>query len=164
MDKKDAHRREHRKGKRNITPVPLFRFFYLRRLSEKNANNREAGNSETLAERLQQQYRYDPIRAYRKLKNYRRRRRIRRYSVAAGILLVLGLGWGWFHQNSPGDPLLLTQTIQPGGKKAVLTLADGSVWHIGDSAMLIPTAQNHIRIDSSGMLLQAGKEGKTENT
>ena len=78
------------------------------------------GNSETLAERLQQQYRYDPIRAYRKLKNYRRRRRIRRYSVAAGILLVLGLGWGWFHQNSPGDPLLLTQTIQPGGKKAVL--------------------------------------------
>ncbi len=122
------------------------------------------GNSETLAERLQQQYRYDPIRAYRKLKNYRRRRRIRRYSVAAGILLVLGLGWGWFHQNSPGDPLLLTQTIQPGGKKAVLTLADGSVWHIGDSAMLIPTAQNHIRIDSSGMLLQAGKEGKTENT
>ena len=85
------------------------------------------GNSETLAERLQQQYRYDPIRAYRKLKNYRRRRRIRRYSVAAGILLVLGLGWGWFHQNSPGDPLLLTQTIQPGGKKAVLTLADGSV-------------------------------------
>ena len=26
--------------------------------------------------------------------------------------------------------------------------------------MLIPTAQNHIRIDSSGMLLQAGKEGK----
>ena len=28
------------------------------------------GNSETLAERLQQQYRYDPIRAYRKLKNY----------------------------------------------------------------------------------------------
>ena len=122
------------------------------------------GNSETLAERLQQQYRYDPIRAYRKLKNYRRRRRIRRYGVAAGILLVLGLGWGWFHQNSPGDPLLLTQTIQPGGKKAVLTLADGSVWHIGDSAMLIPTAQNHIRIDSSGMLLQAGKEGKTENT
>ena len=118
------------------------------------------GNSETLAERLQQQYRYDPIRAYRKLKNYRRRRRIRRYSVAAGILLVLGLGWGWFHQNSPGDPLLLTQTIQPGGKKAVLTLADGSVWHIGDSAMLIPTAQNHIRIDSSGMLLQAGKEGR----
>ena len=118
------------------------------------------GNSETLAERLQQQYRYDPIRAYRKLKNYRRRRRIRRYSVAAGILLVLGLGWGWFHQNSPGDPLLLTQTIQPGGKKAVLTLADGSVWHIGDSAMLIPTAQNHIRIDSSGMLLQAGKRGK----
>ena len=28
-----------------FTPVPLFRFFYLRRLSEKNANNREAGNS-----------------------------------------------------------------------------------------------------------------------
>ena len=49
------------------------------------------GNSETLAERLQQQYRYDPIRAYRKLKNYRRRRRIRRYSVAAGILLVIVL-------------------------------------------------------------------------
>ena len=94
------------------------------------------GNSETLAERLQQQYRYDPVRAYRKLKNYRRRRRIRRYGVAAGILLVLGLGWGWFHQDSPGDPLLLTQTIQPGSKKAVLTLADGSVWHIGDSAML----------------------------
>ena len=32
------------------------------------------GNSETLAERLQQQYCYDPVRAYRKLKNYRRRR------------------------------------------------------------------------------------------
>lgn len=104
------------------------------------------------------------VRAYRKLKNYRRRRRIRRYGVAAGILLVLGLGWGWFHQDSPGDPLLLTQTIQPGSKKAVLTLADGSVWHIGDSAMLISTAQNHIRIDSSGMLLQAEKEGKPENT
>lgn len=31
MDKKDAHRREHRKGKRNITPVPLFPFvsFYF---------------------------------------------------------------------------------------------------------------------------------------
>ena len=55
------------------------------------------GNSETLAERLQQQYRYDPIRAYRKLKNYRRRRRIRRYSVAAGILLVLGLEIGRAH-------------------------------------------------------------------
>ena len=84
--------------------------------------------------------------------------------VAAGILLVLGLGWGWFHQNSTDDSLLLTQTIQPGSKKAVLTLADGSVWHIGDSAMLISTAQNHIRIDSSGMLLQAGKEEKPEST
>ena len=51
------------------------------------------GHSETLAERLRQQYRYDPVRAYRKLKNYRRRRRIRWYGVAAGILLVLGLGW-----------------------------------------------------------------------
>ena len=30
MDKKDAHRREHRKGKRNITPVPLFRSFQNR--------------------------------------------------------------------------------------------------------------------------------------
>ena len=30
--------------------------------------------------------------------------------------------------------------------------------------MLISTAQNHIRIDSSGMLLQAEKEGKPENT
>ena len=29
MDKKDAHRREHRKGKRNITPVPLFRSIFL---------------------------------------------------------------------------------------------------------------------------------------
>ena len=84
--------------------------------------------------------------------------------MAAGILLVLGLGWGWFHQNSTDDSLLLTQTIQPGSKKAVLTLADGSVWHIGDSAMLISTAQNHIRIDSSGMLLQAGKEEKPEST
>ena len=31
--------------KENETLPPLFRFFYLRRLSEKNANNREAGNS-----------------------------------------------------------------------------------------------------------------------
>lgn len=29
MDKKDAHRRERRKGKRNITPVPLFRSIYF---------------------------------------------------------------------------------------------------------------------------------------
>lgn len=121
------------------------------------------GSSETLAERLQQQYRYDPVQAYRRLKNYRRRKRIRRYGVVAGILLILGLGWGWLYQNSPGDPLLLSQTIQPGSKKAVLTLADGSVWHIGDSAMLITTAQNHIRIDSNGILLQARKEVEPEN-
>lgn len=121
------------------------------------------GSSETLAERLQQQYCYDPVRAYRRLKNYRRRRRIRRYGVAAGILLILGLGLGLLYQNSPGDPLLLTQTIQPGSKKAVLTLADGSVWHIGDSAMLISTAQNHIRIDSNGIVLQARKEVEPEN-
>lgn len=121
------------------------------------------GNSEVLAERLQQQYQYDPVRAYRKLKDHKRRRQIRRYGVAAGILLILGLGWGWFHRNNPDDHLLLTQTIQPGSKKAVLTLADGSVWNIGDSAMLIPTAQNHIRIDSNGMLLQAGEEVKPEN-
>ncbi len=64
------------------------------------------GNSETLAERLQQQYRYDPIRAYRKLKNYRRRRRIRRYSVAAGIFYwFLGLGWDGFTRIVLAIPL-----------------------------------------------------------
>lgn len=118
-------------------------------------------DSQNLNNRLLQQLQYDPALAYRKLRRHRQRKRIKWYGVAAGILLVIGMGLGWLRQNISESPDLCS--IQPGSKKAVLTLPDGSVWNIGDSAMLIATASDErIRVDSNGLYLEKNdsKEGK----
>lgn len=115
---------------------------------------RKLENPETLRKRLQQQYSFDPVRAYQQLRFRRRRRQLRRYGVAAGIVLLLGIGGSLWLQQVAVDPLTISETIQAGRKKAILTLADGSVWNIGDSAMLISTAAENIRIDSLGLSLQ----------
>jgi transmembrane sensor len=69
--------------------------------------------------------------------------RLRKYRVAAAAVLLLATGtWLWY-QSQPGkqtdagnSPLAVTpkNTIQPGGNKAVLTLADGSTVVLDDAA------------------------------
>lgn len=82
---------------------------------------------------------------------------MRWYGVAAGIMLFLGLTWGWLGQG-PDSEDLLTETICPGNKKAVLALADGSVWYVGDTVMTITTARENICIDSNGLFFRTSKE------
>ena len=116
-------------------------------------------NPEILNERLEQQYRYDFLSAYRKLRWHKRRQLLRWYGVAAVVVLLLGLGCQWLYQES--REMLPVETICPGNKKAVLTLADGSVWHIGDSAMNIAADREEILIDSTGLSF---RPTGTENT
>ncbi|MDE5611134.1 MAG: FecR domain-containing protein [Odoribacter sp.] len=124
----------------------------LRRLWEKEP---VAGfdDSEILNERLEQQFRYDSLSAYQKLRKHRHRRLMRWYGIAASVVLLLGLGWQWIYRES-GEELRL-ETICPGNKKAILTLADGSVWHIGDSTMSISAEREEILVDSAGLSLRS---------
>lgn len=120
------------------------------------------GKIEGIVERLNDQYKYDASKAYQYWKHYKRRKLIRCYGIAAGILLLLGLGGIWWSQSDfdEVERIKYVETISSGGKKAVLTLADGSVWHIKDSAMIISTAHETIRIDTNGILLENQEQMK----
>ena len=122
-------------------------------LEQTEEENGRSDCSDMLNERLRNQLQYDPFQAYRKLKRRRQRRLMRWCSVAAGIVLLVGLAWGWW-QGQADREAVLAETICPGHKKAVLSLADGSVWYIGDTAMTIPTAREDIRVDSNGLSLR----------
>ena len=128
----------------------------LEQIEEEKPVN-EFSSPEILNGRLQEQLQYDSFSAYRKLKKHRRRHTVRWYGVAAGIMLFLGLTWGWLGQG-PDSEDLLTETICPGNKKAVLALADGSVWYVGDTVMTITTARENICIDSNGLFFRTSKE------
>lgn len=117
-----------------------------------------------IREGLQQQRRYDSRQAWQKLMRHRQSRRIRRWSVAAGIMLLLAIGQYWWTGNvsGPEPSLPLAEKINPGEKKAILTLADGSVWNIQDSAMNIRLKAGNIKIDSTGLIMPSGTgEGQT---
>ena len=115
-----------------------------------------------LNNRLQQQFQYNPFLAYQKLKKHRYRRLMRWYGMAASMVLIVGFAWGWLQQGADREQLL-TETICPGNKKAVLSLADGSVWYLGDTVMTILTAREDIRVDSNGLSLHTHNQTAGNN-
>lgn len=91
----------------------------------------------SLTDRLMYQEKYDARVAYSRFQVYRRRLKIRRYSVVAGILLIATLAVGLLSERRV-EPLALSvvnSSIQPGGKKAILTLANGAVMNVQDSSL-----------------------------
>lgn len=106
----------------------------------------------SLAARLQAQEKYEADGAYERLRKHRRRIRIGRYSVAAGILVIVTLAVGLLWQKTDDfavAPLARQQPlIQPGSKKAVLTLANGAVVNIRDSSLSLRDMEKCLAGDS----------------
>lgn len=106
----------------------------------------------SLTARLQAQEKYDADAAYEQLRKHRRRIRIGRYSGAAGILVIVTLAVGLLWQKTDDfavTPLARQQPlIQPGTKKAVLTLANGAVMNIRDSSLSLRDMEKCLAGDS----------------
>ncbi|NQX39929.1 FecR protein [Pedobacter steynii] len=74
---------------------------------------------------------------------------IYKIAIAASVLMISGLGIYFFNPNhvlKPTENLELVADIQPGGNKAVLTLADGHQVALNDSSNRIITAENGMQI------------------
>lgn len=106
-------------------------------------------------ESLQRQRAFDYRRAYGRLLRHKRLRQMRRWSVAASVALLGVLGvllWG--RNERPAVPVQepMAQTVQilPGGKKAVLTLADGTVWNLQDSSLVMGKKGRQVGMEALG--------------
>lgn len=90
------------------------------------------------------------------------RRRIIKWSVAASVLLAVGLTWKWWPGPKEITPIAkvtvpVLQDVQPGGNKAVLQLANGQTVTLGDQAPDTITEQNGTSIrQRQGQLVYNG--------
>lgn len=105
---------------------------------------------------LNHQRAFDYRQAYGRLLRHKRLRRIRRWSVAVAIVVSLSGGWSLLWMKGKPTvpeavPVAKAADILPGGKKAVLTLADGTVWNLQDSSMVLGNATPQLRVDSLGL-------------
>lgn len=112
----------------------------------------------SLTDRLKCQEKYDAHVAYRRLQVYRRRLKIRRYSAVAGILLVAALAVGLLLERrvEPSVLSVVNSSIQPGGKKAILTLANGAVMNVRDSSLTSRDIGRFLNSDSIQSELTSG--------
>ena len=86
-------------------------------------------NWNALADQSKKVLKYDANKAFQKLQfqKYRRRKIITGWSIAASIVLLLSISI-FFIQEAP--EVIPVSKIEPGYKKATLTLSDGTSWDI----------------------------------
>ena len=86
-------------------------------------------------------------------------RRWKMYAAAAAVVLAVGAGSWWLFRGNASAPaaaqqkLTPTTTIQPGGNKAVLTLADGST-------IVLDSAANGLLVQQGSVQVMKSKEGE----
>lgn len=113
-----------------------------------------------MSERIARQERYDAWQAYRKGLRYRRRRHAGWWAAAAAVVCVAATGAWWFWSRGEAVepqqvlPVVQQHAIEPGSRKAVLTLADGSVWALRDSSMMVGEHEDW-QVDSVGLQVAA---------
>ena len=113
-----------------------------------------------MSERIARQERYDAWQAYRKGLRYRRRRHAGWWAAAAAVVCVAATGAWWFWSRGEAVepqqvlPVVQQHAIEPGSRKAVLTLADGSVWALRDSSMMVGEHEDW-QVDSVGLQVVA---------
>ncbi|NII27854.1 FecR family protein [Pseudoflavitalea sp. X16] len=89
------------------------------------------------------------------------RRRWWRYAAAAVVVLTIGAGSWWLFRGDKTIPVVVQQNqstqpaIQPGGNKAILTLADGST-------IVLDSAANGTLVQQGSMQVVKSKEGELE--
>ena len=105
---------------------------------------------DTLDHQSKKALKYDANKAFQKLRyrKYRRRHLITRWSIAASIMLLFSLSI-FFIQESP--EVTSVTKIEPGYKKATLTLSDGTSWDIREATKIIQVKNSELKIDSSGL-------------
>jgi transmembrane sensor len=96
------------------------------------------------------------------------RRQWGKYAAAAVILLAVGLGIYRFTGNKPSHTIVAQQAannsstdIQPGGNKAMLTLADGSVIALNDAANGLLANQggtNVVKLTNGELAYESGNQ------
>lgn len=106
---------------------------------------------------IDRQEKYDAWQAYRKGLRSRRRRHFKWWMVAAVVCFaVMGGWWVWSRgqvvEPQKTLPVVQRQVIEPGSRKALLTMADGSVWVLRDSSMVVGEAGSWV-VDSAGLQL-----------
>jgi transmembrane sensor len=98
---------------------------------------------------------------------------IRRWSVAAAVLLLAGAGGYWYmHSRSSAVAPAVVADISAGGDRAILTLADGKTVALTGAANGIIANQGHIQVTKTadGQLvyqasgLGAGEDGVSMNS
>lgn len=114
-----------------------------------------------LEQRIKKQEKYNSRQAYRHFVWQRRKKNLRWTGVAAVMILLVGLSGLWLYRWQPVNTTSVTQTIEPGYKKAVLTLANGSVWNIDDTTRQIGTNGENLKIDSTGLQVIADNSDKS---
>lgn len=89
------------------------------------------------------------------------RRRWWRYAAAAVVVLTIGAGSWWLFRGNTAAPVVVQQNqstppaIQPGGNKAILTLADGST-------IILDSAANGMLVQQGSVQVVKSKEGELE--
>lgn len=125
----------------------------LIRTSEEDQQDSSPEEFMIFRKNLQAQKAYDAEAAFRKLQLHKRRVVLRRWSVAAGVLLLISLAcWVLYDQRPQGKEMPLVQhqpTILPGEKKAVLTLANGSVMNLRDSSLALADLEACLKADTA---------------
>ena len=135
----------------------------MRRLYE------EVGDDEYLIGEFRQYVGWEPVRGYRKFRKNMRRQSIRRnlirLSVAASLLMALGVVWLLVKQDRPEVSVKMAETVvEPGTCRAFLQLSSGERIVLEKSGQrdLHETAGN-IRIDSGKVVYSAPVASQPEN-
>ena len=105
---------------------------------------------DTLAKQSKKALKYDANKAFRKLqyRKYRRRHLMTRWSIAASIMLLFSLTIFLTQESPEVKPV---KKIEPGYKKATLTLSDGTSWDIRETAKVFHVKDSEFKVDSSGL-------------
>ena len=129
----------------------------LRRWVQTLEQEEGEGAPGNFSERIARQERYDAGQAYLRFRRSQRRIRLR-WTAAAAVAACLVAVSVWLLGDREDEAAWVmpvaevpdVQPIQPGSRKAVLTMADGSVWALRDSAMAVGKEQEW-RVDDAGL-------------
>ena len=135
----------------------------MRRLYE------EVGDDEYLIGEFRQYAGWEPVRGYRKFRKNMRRQSIRRnlirLSVAASLLMALGVVWLLVKQDRPEVSVKMAETVvEPGTCRAFLQLSSGERIVLEKSGQRdLQETAGSIRIDSGKVVYSAPVASQPEN-